>query len=65
MYAFFEVDGMPDSKAACLEILNKTNVGLAPGVFFGPDAKSFLRICFCRSADSLHEAMERLTPALS
>ena len=65
MYAFFEIDGMPDSKAACLDILNKTNVGLAPGVFFGPDAKSFLRICFCRSPDSLHEAMDKLAPALS
>src|SRR5690606_25969322 len=36
MYAFFEVDGMPDSKAGCLEILRNTSVGLAPGSFFGP-----------------------------
>ena len=65
MYAFFEIDGMPDSKAACLDILNKTNVGLAPGMFFGPDATTFLRICFCRAPSALHEAMDRLRPALS
>ncbi len=65
MYAFFEIDGMPDSRAACLSILNQTNVGLAPGIFFGPGAESFLRICYCRSPDVLRDAMERLRPALS
>ncbi len=65
MYAFFEIDGMPDARAACLEILNATRVGLAPGMFFGPGAESFLRICYCRSPAVLHAAMERLRPALS
>lgn len=65
MYAFFEVDGMPDSRAACLEILDKTGVGVAPGFFFGPGSDSFLRICVCRSPDSLAEAMARLAPMLS
>ncbi|MEO8926892.1 MAG: hypothetical protein ABI306_06980, partial [Caulobacteraceae bacterium] len=64
MYAFFEVDGLPDSRAACLSILEATKVGLAPGVFFGPGSESFLRICTCRSAESLREAMARLEPAL-
>ncbi|HEY1447730.1 MAG TPA: pyridoxal phosphate-dependent aminotransferase [Caulobacteraceae bacterium] len=62
MYAFFEVDGMPDSRAACVDILEKTRVGLAPGVFFGPGSESFLRICVCRSPESLAEAMGRLEP---
>ena len=65
MYVFFEVDGMPDSKAACLDILRQTNVGLAPGMFFGGGSESFLRICFCRAPATLHDAMERLRPALS
>ena len=30
MYAFFEVDGLPDSRKACLEILEATRVGLSP-----------------------------------
>jgi len=62
MYAYFEVDGMPDSRAACIDILEKTRVGLAPGIFFGPGSESFFRICVCRSADSLAEAMGRLEP---
>jgi aspartate/methionine/tyrosine aminotransferase len=65
MYAFFEVDGMPDSRQACLDILAATSVGLAPGYFFGPGSASFLRACVCRSPESLREAMQRLAPALS
>jgi aspartate aminotransferase len=65
MYAFFEVDGMPDSRQACLSILEQTRVGLAPGVFFGPGAETFLRLCVCRSPTDLTEAMARLAPVLS
>lgn len=60
MYAFFEVDGMPDSRAACLEILDKTRVGLAPGYFFGLGSDTFLRLCVCRKPETLTEAMGRL-----
>ena len=65
MYAYFQVDGMADSRAACLEILAKTRVGLAPGAFFGPGSEGFLRLCGCRSPEVLREAMERLTGALA
>jgi len=64
MYAFFEVDGLPDSRQACLSILEQTKVGLAPGVFFGPGAETFLRACVCRSPADLTQAMGRLEPAL-
>lgn len=65
MYAFFEIDGMASSRQACLEILEATKVGLAPGVFFGKGSESFVRLCFCRSPDILRQAMERLRPFLS
>jgi aspartate aminotransferase len=65
MYAYFEVDGMPDSRQACLDILSKTSVGLAPGVFFGPGSETFLRACVCRKPEVLTEAMARLSEALS
>jgi aspartate aminotransferase len=65
MYAYFEVDGMPDSQQACLDILARTSVGLAPGVFFGPGSESFLRACVCRKPEVLTAAMERLSQALS
>lgn len=64
MYVFFEIEGMADSKAACLDILARTNVGLAPGIFFGPGSQSFLRICYCRSPALLQEAMARLAKVL-
>jgi aspartate aminotransferase len=65
MYAYFEVDGMPDSRQACLDILAKTSVGLAPGVFFGPGSETFLRACVCRKPEVLGEAMARLSEALA
>ncbi len=65
LYAYFQIDGAPDSRQACLDILDKTGVGLAPGIFFGPGSESFLRACVCRAPDSLREAMARLAPVLS
>ena len=65
MYAFFEVDGLPDSRAAARAILEATSVGLAPGAFFGPGSEGFLRACVCREPGQLGEAMARLAPALS
>jgi aspartate aminotransferase len=64
MYAFFEVDGMPDARQACLDILAATSVGLAPGLFFGPGSEGFLRACVCRRPEALTEAMARLSKAL-
>jgi aspartate/methionine/tyrosine aminotransferase len=64
MYAFFEVEGMTDSRAACLDILRRTGVGMAPGFFFGPGNERFLRICVARSPASLTEAMSRLATVL-
>jgi aspartate aminotransferase len=65
MYVFFQIDGMPDSRQACLDILAQTGVGLAPGVFFGPGSEAFLRACVCRAPEILREAMQRIAPALS
>ncbi len=64
MYAYFEVDGMPNSRAACLEILEKTRVGLAPGAFFGPGSEGFLRVCVARCEGDLRKAMGRLEAVL-
>jgi aspartate aminotransferase len=65
MYAFFQVDGLPDARAGCAELLATTNVGLAPGSFFGPGAESFYRACVCRDPTVLGEAMARLSAALA
>ena len=60
-YSFFAIDGMNDSMAAALQLIDETGVGLAPGIAFGPAAEGYFRVCFLRSAPSLEEAMQRLT----
>lgn len=64
MYAYFEVEGLDDSKVAAREILRKTGVGLAPGAFFGPGSESYLRLCVARDPAVLRRAMQRLAEGL-
>ena len=63
-YCFFKVDGMDDSFAAALEIMEKTKVGLAPGVAFGAQGEGYLRLCYAQPEQVLIEAFERLEPYL-
>ena len=63
MYAFFRIEGWPDARAACLHILERARVGLAPGELFG--APGWLRMCVCRDAGQLGEALDRMAAALT
>lgn len=64
-YAFFGVDGVTDSMAAALRIIDEANVGLAPGTAFGDGAEPYFRVCFLRSPAPLQEAMQRLSHWIS
>ncbi len=64
-YAFFSVDGMTESVAFAHELIEKTGVGLAPGLAFGPEGEGWMRLCFAAEPDTLSQAMDRLEPALS
>ena len=59
-YLFFAVDGITDSRAAAFDIVDKANVGLAPGTAFGPGGEAFLRLCFHRRLDQVEDAAHRL-----
>ncbi len=59
-YLFFAVEGMPDARAAAFEIVDRANVGLAPGTAFGAGGEGYLRLCFYRSLDQVEEAANRL-----
>ena len=59
-YLFFSVDGIADSRAAAFDIVDRANVGLAPGTAFGAGGEAFLRLCFHRRLDQLEEAAHRL-----
>jgi aspartate/methionine/tyrosine aminotransferase len=60
-YSFFAIDGLDDSLKASFRIVDEANVGLAPGIAFGPAAEGYLRVCFLRSSGQLSEAMDRLS----
>ena len=59
-YLFFAVDGLSDARQAAFDIVDKANVGLAPGTAFGSGGESFLRLCFHRRLDQIEEAANRL-----
>ncbi len=64
MYVFFTIKGQPDSRAACMNILEKARVGLAPGALFGASASEHLRMCICRDPVQLKDALDRMVKAL-
>jgi aspartate aminotransferase len=64
-YLFPRIDGLTDSFAFCLRLLEETRVGLAPGVAFGAGGEGSVRICYAAERSILEPAMERLTKFLS
>lgn len=60
LYAFLKIDGVADSRAAAIDIVDRTGVGLAPGTAFGEGGALFMRACFLRDPDQIAEAAERL-----
>jgi aspartate/methionine/tyrosine aminotransferase len=65
LYAFLKIDGITDSRAAALALVDSTGVGLAPGSAFGPGGEAFLRACFLRNPQHLEEAAARLAAAIA
>ncbi len=59
-YSMFEVEGVADSLAFCKQAVTEAQLGLAPGIAFGEGAGNFIRLCYAKSADNLHKAMDRL-----
>ncbi len=64
-YYFFAVDGVTDSKAFAIRLVDEGNVGLAPGSAFGAAPESGLRLCFARRHDDLEEAVRRIARVIS
>jgi len=60
LYAFLKIDGITNTRAAAIDIVDKTNVGLAPGSAFGEGGDLFLRACFLRDPKQMEEAASRL-----
>ena len=60
IYAFLKIDGVTDSRAAAMDIVDRTGVGLAPGTAFGAGGELFMRACFLRDPAHVAEAASRL-----
>lgn len=60
-YLFFAIDGMKDSMATAIRIIDEANVGFAPGGTFGPGGEGHLRMCYLRDSAKLAEAMDRFS----
>ncbi len=65
MYAFFQIEGWCDARAACLHVLERTRVGLAPGELFGQAAAGWVRMCVCRDPGQLATALDRMADLLA
>jgi aspartate/methionine/tyrosine aminotransferase len=46
MYAFFRLEGHPDSVQTAKRLVAEAGLGLAPGEAFAPEAAGWLRWCF-------------------
>ena len=61
MYAFFKLDGFPDSLAVAKRLVAEAGLGLAPGNAFAPEAQGWLRWCFAsKDVSRLEQGVERL-----
>lgn len=64
-YLFFGVEGVPDSMAAAMRLVDEANIGLAPGSAFGRGGEGFMRLCYLRKTADIEEAARRLTAGLA
>ena len=59
-YAMFEVEGMADTLSFCKRAVAEAKIGMAPGIAFGKGAERHIRLCYAKSPEALHQAMDRL-----
>ena len=64
-YCFFKVNEMTDSVNYAKYLIEKTQVGLAPGIAFGNSGEGHLRLCFASDLDFLKNVLSRLEKELS
>jgi len=61
MYAFFRIQGHPDSLTTAKRLVSEAGLGLAPGVAFADEADGWLRWCFAtQDPDRLRQGVGRL-----
>ena len=64
-YSFFKVKDMNNSIEYAKYLIEKTQVGLAPGIAFGKSGEGHLRLCFASDLNYLEKILNRLEKELS
>lgn len=54
------IKGEKDSEKFCLNLLDKIQVALVPGIAFGPNGQGHIRMSFGRSEDDINRAFDRM-----
>jgi aspartate aminotransferase len=63
-YAFLGIEGLTDSLAFALRLVEEYGVAVAPGAAFCAGGEGHLRLCFAQSPAMLERALSRLRDAL-
>lgn len=64
-YAFFRVEGEPDSMVLAKRLIDEAGISLAPGISFGACSAGHLRMCFGASEQTIREVLDRLERGLA
>ncbi len=59
-YLFCKIDGLPDTRALALRLVDEAGLGTAPGSAFGRGAEPYLRLCFARQPSDIEEVARRM-----
>lgn len=65
IFAKIPADYIQDSMAFCIDLAEKNQLALIPGIAFGPEGEGYVRISYAASLENLEEAMKRLTNYLN
>ena len=63
-YAFFKVDGEPDSVAFAYRLIDEVGLSLSPGSSFGACSSPYMRMSFACSRSKIEDALGRLEGVL-
>jgi aspartate/methionine/tyrosine aminotransferase len=60
-YVFVNAKGLgEDSLKTAMDILEKVQLGVTPGIDFGANGEGYLRFCYANSVENIEAGMERL-----
>lgn len=65
LFAKIPADQEQDSMAFCIDLAEKNQLAIIPGIAFGPEGEGYVRLSYAAAMEDLVEAMARLTAYLT